>query len=275
MTFNWAFTYGSPQEVADAGNPNGYYLLETPTGPEEFYINTEDHGDGGWVLVSNVDVTGGNYAQDNGYTAPSDFNVPQSSGDVQSQYTNYVGTQSEDGAFIQVDNFNGASPPSNSWGSVGLGGGSGDYKHIRSYRPDTKGYEWSEIKFRVRKSVGNDGYSNGQGRSDSNSDYELFGNSLDGAKIIAGEPGDSNAEHIFDVITSQQDEGLINYTRNNYDNLRGDGTTSIGFVSTTQTFELTHSLSSSNGKPPLYNEMTDQGVDDEGSTASKWYMWIR
>jgi len=260
--------FESPQQIQQFGLPNGYYKIKTSTGSSEFYVNTEDHSDSGWILASNFDVRGNNYASDNGYSSPTTLNEPRTSGDVESNYINTEGAIDESGPLAVIDDFNGASPVNGSYGVPTTTSGSPIFAS-RSFRPDIKNYSWNEIKIKMNVSGGNDGWSDGQGRNSSGGEFDLFGNSLDGIKVLAGEPN-SSRDHIWDIVTNNRDSDNPNYTQNNVDIIGSDN-----FVSNLDTPELTYTISFNTTIPPLVMPMVDQGNDDEGFTIGAAYIWIR
>jgi hypothetical protein len=244
-----------PSEV----NTTGFHTFETSEGEVELFVNVDDHPDGNWILATNFDEESSNgFAEDFGYTAPDTFNRPNSSGDVRDEYVNENSSQVQDTgplldppaqrASSEVPELLGCPGPgvSNSTGS----GGS-----IRSFRPDTKGYEYNEIKLRGRFAGGNDDY----GGPDNN----LFGVTHDGCRFAVGEPGTQN-EHILDVVNGGSGPSFVT-EQFIFDQ----------FTGTNVSQEVTRTLGFSTTTPPYFNAQVDQDADDEYFGTTGMYIWVR
>lgn len=276
--------FDNPQQIQQLGLPNGYYPIKTSTGSSEFYVNTEDHSDGGWILASNFDASDGNFANEYGYNSPSSYNLPGTSGSVTSNYNNYEGSSSlSEGPYEMTTISNNGDDQvtfeSGSFGTAESGSDGGLYMTYKTFRPETNDYQWNEIKFRCVYTGGNDAYqnSNESYSSRSGSDYDLFANSSDGGKLLAGEPN-NNAEHIAEIgaaggTTSDRSYNQLNYSPRNllFEDINSDGKHVNQFI----TNEITQNMNNTQTAPPCLTLHTDEPALNERSVYEKWYIWIR
>jgi len=272
--------FTEPSEV----NSTGFHPFETTQGEVELFVNVDDHPDGNWILASNFDASDGDFANEHGYTAPSSYHLPGTSGSVTSNFSNYEGSSSlaEGPSEMKAISNNADDNITFANGSFGTAEQNGPSPHMtyKTFRPETNGYEWDEIKFRCVYSGGNDAYQNSSANysSRSGSDYDLFANSSDGGKLLAGEPG-NNAEHVAEIASagasgeSDRDFNQLNYTPKNL--LIKDLNSSGQHVSQFETNEITETMNNKQIAPPCLTLHTDEEALNERSVYEKWYIWIR
>jgi len=140
--------FTEPSEV----NSTGFHPFETTQGEVELFVNVDDHPDGNWILASNFDASDGDFANEHGYTAPSSYHLPGTSGSVTSNFSNYEGSSSlaEGPSEMKVISNNADDNITFANGSFGTAEQNGPSPHMtyKTFRPETNGYEWDEIKFR-------------------------------------------------------------------------------------------------------------------------------
>lgn len=250
-----------PSEV----NTTGFHTFDTIDGNVELFVNVDDHSDGNWILATNFDARGNNddFASQSGYTAPAGFQKPRSSGDVTFEYENFLSGADKTGKLLQ---HNPDFVRSSTWAARNDVGGDDNGRFLGLLRPDTKGYEWNEIKIKLSYSGGNDGY-NETGRGFTGG-YDLFGSSHDGLKINAGTPSGSG-EHILDVLSNDSGSDNTNYNINKKIDF---GTND---VRDREIDEQKFTTSQSYTEPPWLSAICDEGDTNEGNGYDACYVWIR